>query len=49
MAQTVLITGCSAGIGRAVAELFAGRRWNVVATMRSPEAAGNLAEKEMCW
>ncbi len=46
MAQTVLITGCSAGIGRAAAEMFAGRRWNVVATMRSPEFAGNLAEKD---
>ena len=45
MAQTVLITGCSAGIGRAVAELFADRGWNVVATMRSPESAGELAGK----
>src|SRR5947208_932375 len=45
MAQTILITGCSAGIGRAVAELFADRGWNVVATMRSPESAGELAEK----
>lgn len=46
MAQTVLITGCSAGIGRAAAELFAERGWNVVATMRSPQAAGELAEKK---
>ena len=45
MARTVLITGCSAGIGRAVAELFADRGWNVVATMRSPESAGELAGK----
>jgi NADP-dependent 3-hydroxy acid dehydrogenase YdfG len=43
MSQTVLITGCSAWIGRAVAELFADRGWNVVATMRSPESAGELA------
>jgi NADP-dependent 3-hydroxy acid dehydrogenase YdfG len=43
MAKTVLITGCSAGIGRAVAELFADREWNVVATMRSPAAAQELA------
>ncbi|MGA7157471.1 MAG: SDR family oxidoreductase [Acidobacteriaceae bacterium] len=46
MAKTVLITGCSAGIGRATAEMFAANRWNVVATMRAPEAAGKLAEKE---
>jgi NADP-dependent 3-hydroxy acid dehydrogenase YdfG len=46
MEKTVLVTGCSAGIGRAVAVLFAARGWNVVATMRSPEAAGELAEKE---
>ncbi len=46
MAQTVLITGCSAGIGRATAELFAAKGWNVVATMRSPQAAGELAEKQ---
>jgi NAD(P)-dependent dehydrogenase (short-subunit alcohol dehydrogenase family) len=45
MAKTVLVTGCSAGIGRAVALLFAARGWNVAATMRSPEAAGELAEK----
>jgi NADP-dependent 3-hydroxy acid dehydrogenase YdfG len=43
MAKTVFITGCSAGIGRAVAELFANRGWNVVATMRSPAAAQELA------
>lgn len=35
---TVLITGCSSGIGRAAAELFAERGFNVSATMRSPEA-----------
>ena len=46
MAKTVLITGCSAGIGRAVAEMFAAKGWNVVATMRTPESAGELAAKE---
>jgi NADP-dependent 3-hydroxy acid dehydrogenase YdfG len=46
MAKTVLITGCSAGIGRASAEMFAARGWNVVATMRSPGSAGELAEKK---
>jgi NADP-dependent 3-hydroxy acid dehydrogenase YdfG len=46
MAKTVLITGCSAGIGRATAENFADKGWNVVATMRSPESAGELAGKK---
>jgi NADP-dependent 3-hydroxy acid dehydrogenase YdfG len=46
MAKTVLITGSSAGIGRAAAELFADEGWNVVATMRSTQAAGELARRE---
>ena len=45
MAKTVLITGCSAGIGRAGAELFADKGWNVVATMRTPAAAQDLAAR----
>ena len=46
--KTVLITGCSSGIGRATANHFAANHWNVVATLRQPDgksdwpAAGNL-------
>jgi len=43
MAQTVLITGCSSGFGDASARLFAENGWNVVATMRRPEACVALA------
>lgn len=37
MTQTVLITGTSSGYGKAMAELFLGRGWNVIATMRRPD------------
>lgn len=43
--RTIFITGASTGIGRATAELFADRGWNVVATMRNPEKAGALAQR----
>ena len=42
MTKAVLITGCSTGIGRAAAHLFASRGWGVTATMRRPEDAGDL-------
>lgn len=35
--KTIVITGCSSGYGKATAELFWERGWNVVATMRRPE------------
>lgn len=35
--STILITGCSSGFGRATAQLFLNRGWNVIATMRTPQ------------
>lgn len=40
--KTVLITGASTGIGRATAQYFQQRGWNVVATMRDPEHGKDL-------
>lgn len=34
----ILITGCSSGFGLETAKLFLDRRWDVVATMRTPNA-----------
>jgi NAD(P)-dependent dehydrogenase (short-subunit alcohol dehydrogenase family) len=45
MKKTVLITGCSSGIGKAAALVFADRGWNVVATLRRPEAEEELARR----
>jgi len=39
MSKTVLITGTSSGYGKATAELFLERGWNVLATMRRPDPA----------
>ncbi|MGV3479879.1 MAG: SDR family oxidoreductase [Sphingobium sp.] len=38
MNRTILITGTSSGYGKAVAALFLDRGWNVIATMRRPDA-----------
>jgi short-subunit dehydrogenase len=46
MNKTVLITGASSGIGKAAAQLFAQRGWNVVATVRSPAQATDLKQLE---
>ncbi len=46
MKKTVLITGASSGFGKATAHLFASEGWNVIATMRSPEAGAELARRE---
>ena len=37
MRKTVLITGTSSGYGKATADLFLARGWNVIATMRRPD------------
>lgn len=37
MSKTVLITGCSSGLGRSTTEHFAAQGWNVIATMRQPD------------
>lgn len=46
MKKTILITGASAGLGKATAKLFQKNGWNVIATMRNPEKETELNQLE---
>ncbi len=46
MSQSVFITGCSSGIGKAAAIYFAQQGWQVAATMRSPDKETELQQHE---
>ncbi len=45
MEKTILITGATAGFGRACAEFFAGKGWKVVLTGRRAERLEELADR----
>jgi len=45
--KKVLITGCSTGIGRSAAQLFAERGWDVYALVRNIETAKDLVKKSI--
>lgn len=44
MSQTIFITGASSGLGKAAAQLFSAKGWNVIATMRKPENETELTQ-----
>ncbi len=43
-AKTVLVTGCSRGIGLGIVKEYTNRGYKVIATCRRPEQAANLSE-----
>ena len=43
--KSVLITGCSTGIGRATAERLSDAGWKVYATARDVDKIGSLADR----
>ncbi|MEU1973544.1 SDR family NAD(P)-dependent oxidoreductase [Microbacterium sp. NPDC019599] len=47
ISRAVLVTGCSSGIGRETATLFARQGWTVYATARDPDSIADL-EREGC-
>lgn len=49
MNKTILITGASSGIGKETAKLFQAKGWNVIATMRNPEAETELKKLGNVW
>jgi NADP-dependent 3-hydroxy acid dehydrogenase YdfG len=46
MAETILITGCSSGIGAEAARTMASRGWRVFATARKPDDLERLGQIE---
>ena len=46
MSKKILITGSNSGIGKLTAELFAENNWQVIATMRNLNKAGDLNGKK---
>lgn len=42
--KTIFITGASTGLGKATAQLFQQKGWNVIATMRNPEKETALSQ-----
>ncbi len=44
--KTIFITGASTGLGKTTAKLFQNRGWNIIATMRNPDAETELNQLE---